>query len=45
MRRLGLAWNVVLISPERQEQRKVEAAPKLRPTPPPRSAALERGAQ
>src|SRR5215211_7379996 len=42
MRRLGLAWNVVLISPERQAQRKVEAAPKLRPTPPPRSAALER---
>jgi stearoyl-CoA desaturase (Delta-9 desaturase) len=46
MRRLGLAWNVVLISPERQEQRRTQAAPKLRPTPPPpRSAALERGSQ
>jgi stearoyl-CoA desaturase (delta-9 desaturase) len=41
MKRLGLAWNVVMISPERQEQRKVEAAPKLRPTAP----ALERASQ
>jgi stearoyl-CoA desaturase (delta-9 desaturase) len=31
MKRLGLAWNVVLISAERQEQRKTQAAPKLRP--------------
>ena len=36
MRRLGLAWNVVLITPERQEQRKRQAAPKLRPTATPR---------
>src|SRR5918995_742810 len=41
MRRVGLAWNVVMISPERQEQRKVEAARKLRPTAP----ALERASQ
>ena len=34
MKRVGLAWNVVLISPERQEQRKLQAAPKLRPTAP-----------
>jgi stearoyl-CoA desaturase (delta-9 desaturase) len=39
MRRLGLAWNVVIISPERQEQRMSEPAPKLRPTAP---AKLER---
>jgi hypothetical protein len=32
MKRVGLAWNVVMISPERQEQRKTQAAPKLRPT-------------
>jgi stearoyl-CoA desaturase (Delta-9 desaturase) len=32
MKRMGLAWNVVLISPERQEQRKRQAAPKLRPS-------------
>src|SRR5918998_1192280 len=38
MRRLGLAWNVVLISPERQEQRKSQPAPKLRPA----AAQLER---
>jgi hypothetical protein len=31
MKRLGLAWNVVLISRERQEQRKHQQAPKLRP--------------
>jgi stearoyl-CoA desaturase (delta-9 desaturase) len=44
MRRVGLAWNVVLISPERQEQRRVEAAPKLRPnaTSAPAARALER---
>jgi stearoyl-CoA desaturase (delta-9 desaturase) len=44
MRRVGLAWNVVMISPERQEQRKVEAAPKLRPhaTSAPGARALER---
>jgi hypothetical protein len=47
MRRLGLAWNVVMISPERQEQRMRQAAPRLRPTaptpaPPP---ALERASQ
>ena len=34
MKRTGLAWNVVLISPERQEQRKLQAPPKLRPTAP-----------
>jgi hypothetical protein len=34
MRRVGLAWNVVLISPERQEQRQSQAAPKLRPGAP-----------
>ena len=34
MRRLGLAWNVVIISPERQEQRMREPAPRLRPTAP-----------
>ena len=34
MRRVGLAWNVVLISPERQEQRQSQAAPKLRPAAP-----------
>jgi stearoyl-CoA desaturase (delta-9 desaturase) len=37
MRRLGLAWNVVLITPERQEQRLAEA-PALRPA----GRALER---
>ena len=42
MKRLGLAWNVVLISPERQEQRKLQAAPKLRPTAPSRAAAAGR---
>jgi stearoyl-CoA desaturase (delta-9 desaturase) len=31
MMRVGLAWNVVLISRDRQEQRKNQAAPKLRP--------------
>jgi hypothetical protein len=45
MKRLGLAWNVVLISRERQEQRKLQAAPRLRPTPRRRSAALERASQ
>ena len=34
MRRLGLAWDVVRIAPERQEQRMNQAAPKLRPTKP-----------
>jgi stearoyl-CoA desaturase (Delta-9 desaturase) len=38
MRRAGLAWNVVLISPERQEQRKSQPAPELRPA----AAQLER---
>jgi len=44
MKRVGLAWNVVLISPERQEQRRVEPAPKLRPnaTSAPAPRALER---
>jgi len=42
MKRLGLAWNVVMISPERQEQRKTEAPRKLRPSSPP---ALERASQ
>jgi stearoyl-CoA desaturase (delta-9 desaturase) len=44
MRRVGLAWNVVMISPERQEQRRVEPAPKLRPnaTSAPAARALER---
>ena len=47
MRRLGLAWNVVAISPERQEERTRQAAPKLRPTPPSpaRPPVLERGSQ
>jgi stearoyl-CoA desaturase (Delta-9 desaturase) len=46
MKRVGLAWNVVLISPERQEQRMTQAAPKLRPTPPPGTPpALERASQ
>ena len=31
MKRVGLAWNVVLISPERQEQRKLQAAPEAAP--------------
>ena len=31
MRRLGLAWNVVMITPERQQQRMHEPAPALRP--------------
>jgi stearoyl-CoA desaturase (delta-9 desaturase) len=44
MSRLGLAWNVVLISQERQEQRKTEAPRKLRPTPAP-PPALERASQ
>ena len=46
MKRTGLAWNVVLISPERQEQRKRQAATKLRPnatSPAPRP--LERVSQ
>ena len=43
MKRVGLAWNVVMISPERQEQRKTEAPRKLRPTPAP--AALERASR
>jgi hypothetical protein len=38
MKRLGLAWNVVLITPERQQQRMHEPARTLRPTSP----ALER---
>jgi stearoyl-CoA desaturase (delta-9 desaturase) len=43
MKRLGLAWNVVLISPERQEQRKLQAPPKLRPAAtPPAPRQLER---
>jgi stearoyl-CoA desaturase (delta-9 desaturase) len=45
MQRLGLAWNVVRISRERQEQRKVQAAPKLRPTAPTPPPALERGSR
>ena len=44
MKRVGLAWNVVMISPERQEQRKTEAPRKLRPTPAP-PPALERASQ
>ena len=32
MKRLGLAWNVVMITPERQQQRMHEARPALRPT-------------
>jgi stearoyl-CoA desaturase (delta-9 desaturase) len=31
MKRLGLAWNVVLITPERQQQRMREPAPAVRP--------------
>ena len=34
MKRLGLAWNVVLITPERQQQRMQEPRPALRPTSP-----------
>ena len=45
MRRVGLAWNVVLISRERQEQRKTQAAPRLRPSAPTSPPALERVSQ
>jgi hypothetical protein len=42
MKRVGLAWNVVLISRERQEQRKVQEAPKLRPAATSPARQLER---
>jgi hypothetical protein len=45
MKRVGLAWNVVLISRERQEQRKKQGAPKLRPTAAATPPALERVSQ
>ena len=32
MKRLGLAWNVVLITPERQQQRMEQPRSALRPT-------------
>jgi stearoyl-CoA desaturase (delta-9 desaturase) len=31
MKRLGLAWNVVMITPERQQQRMHQAPPAMRP--------------
>jgi stearoyl-CoA desaturase (Delta-9 desaturase) len=34
MKRVGLAWNVVMITPERQQQRMEQARPPLRPTSP-----------
>jgi stearoyl-CoA desaturase (Delta-9 desaturase) len=34
MKRLGLAWNVVMITPERQQQRMEQARSALRPTSP-----------
>ena len=42
MKRLGLAWNVVLITPERQEQRKPAAQAALDGTEP--RSALRSGA-